>query len=124
MNRRQMLKNSALAGFGIWVCQGSRAMPPSPNERLNVAVIGVGGRGRANLDAVAGEGANIVALCDVDEQRAGDAFDCYPRARRYHDFRIQSAWYSGRKFTSNRPFPPCTASTHCSRNASLVGSSQ
>jgi len=82
-----MLKNSALAGFGIWVCHDSRAMQRLPNERLNVAVIGVGGRGRVNLDSVAKEGENIVALCDVDEQRAGDAFDCYPQAKKYHDFR-------------------------------------
>jgi len=70
-----MLRNTALAGFGLWTSSGTRAGQTSPNEKLNVAVIGVGCRGRVNLDAVAGQGENIVALCDVDEQRAGDAFD-------------------------------------------------
>jgi CheY-like chemotaxis protein len=40
----------------------------SANERLNIALVGVGGRGADNLHGVEGE--NIVALCDVDEQRA------------------------------------------------------
>ena len=35
------------------------------NEKLNIAMIGVGGRGAANLEQVASE--NIVALCDVYE---------------------------------------------------------
>jgi len=82
-----MLRNTALAGFGLWTSSGTRAGQTSPNEKLNVAVIGVGCRGRVNLDAVAGQGENIVALCDVDEQRAGDAFDTYPKARKHHDFR-------------------------------------
>ncbi|HID77799.1 MAG TPA: Gfo/Idh/MocA family oxidoreductase, partial [Planctomycetaceae bacterium] len=57
----------------------------SPNERLNIAGIGVGGRGAANVNGVAGE--NIVALCDVDEARAGKTFERYPKAKRYKDFR-------------------------------------
>ena len=86
LSRRQVLRKATLAGVGIWSCGGNvRAEQKSPNEKLNVAVIGVGGRGRANLMAAAGE--NIVALCDVDEQRAGDAFAKFPRAKKYHDFR-------------------------------------
>ena len=57
------------------------------NEKLNVACIGVGGQGRANLNAVASEGQNIVALCDVDEQRAGNAFERFPNAEKFYDFR-------------------------------------
>jgi predicted dehydrogenase len=41
------------------------ASASSSNDKLNIAVIGVGGRGRANLRSVAGE--NIVALCDINE---------------------------------------------------------
>jgi predicted dehydrogenase len=87
LNRRRMLQGTALAGMGFWGCCGSRAVEPSPHEKLNIAVVGVGGRGRTNLDAVARESENFVALCDVDDQRAGDAFDRYPRAKKYHDFR-------------------------------------
>ena len=55
------------------------------NSKLNIAIIGVGGRGAANLRAVAGE--NIAALCDVDQKRASAAFAKFPRARKYSDFR-------------------------------------
>ncbi|MBN2507345.1 MAG: Gfo/Idh/MocA family oxidoreductase [Verrucomicrobia bacterium] len=58
---------------------------PSPNSKLNIACIGVGGRGGANLSGVSRE--NIVALCDVDEARAGAAFDRFDKARRFRDFR-------------------------------------
>jgi hypothetical protein len=58
-----------------------------PSETLNVAGIGVGGKGYSNVVDVSFAGGNIVALCDVDEQRAGMAFDQFPKARRYRDFR-------------------------------------
>ena len=57
----------------------------SPNEKLNIAIIGCGGQGGENLKGVAGE--HIVALCDVDERRAAGAFKRFPKARRFHDFR-------------------------------------
>jgi len=56
-----------------------------PADRLNVAVIGVGGRGEANLKGMKGQ--NVVALCDVDEARAGKAFATHPGVRRFTDFR-------------------------------------
>jgi len=55
------------------------------NERLNIAVIGVGGRGGSNLQEVASE--NIVALCDVAESALDRAAVAHPRARRFRDFR-------------------------------------
>ena len=57
----------------------------APSDKLNIAGIGVGGRGAHDVNAVAGE--NIVALCDVDERRAGGTFKKYPKARRFVDFR-------------------------------------
>jgi len=82
--RRQLLRRSLLAGAWV-VAPGVLARGGSPNEKLSVAVIGVGGRGAVNLEAVQGE--NVVALCDVDEQRAGGVFERFPKARKYHDFR-------------------------------------
>jgi predicted dehydrogenase len=55
------------------------------NEKLNIAMIGVGGRGEANLHGVASE--NIVALCDVFAPAVEHAAMNYPHARRYADFR-------------------------------------
>ena len=83
-----MLQRTALAGAGVFLgCHSERTgtVAKSPNEKLNIAVIGIGGRGRTNLDAVASQ--NIVALCDVDDKRAGDAYARSPAARKFYDFR-------------------------------------
>ena len=87
LNRREMLRNSALTGVGLLLSgRGAGADDTSANERLNVAVIGCGGRGGSNLSAVAAS-ENIVALCDVDERRAGGAFRTFPKAKKYNDYR-------------------------------------
>ena len=87
LTRRQMLRNTALTGVGVWTGIGSSAWArsKSPNEKLNIAGIGCGGRGAADLNGCASE--NIVALCDVDESRAGGSFNKWPKAKRYSDFR-------------------------------------
>src|SRR3954466_4808120 len=73
-------------GAGLWVA-GSHVLArgTAPNEKLNLGLIGVGGRGSANLKAVSGE--NIVALCDVDEHTLGKAAEQSPAAKTSHDFR-------------------------------------
>jgi predicted dehydrogenase len=58
------------------------------NERLNVAAIGVGGKGASDIADASAAGCNIVALCDVDEERAGRLFAGFPAAGRYKDFRV------------------------------------
>ncbi|MCL4179578.1 MAG: Gfo/Idh/MocA family oxidoreductase [Verrucomicrobia bacterium] len=58
----------------------------SANERLNLAFIGVGGRGRDNLNGLRGE--NVVALCDVDEARAAQSLRDFPNAKVFRDFRV------------------------------------
>jgi len=84
LNRRAFLKTSAGAGMAAMALP-ALAAPESANEKLNIAVVGPGGRGYGNLKGVAGE--NIVALCDVDARRAGKAFEEFPKAKRYVDFR-------------------------------------
>ena len=85
-NRRQFLKGSAAAGVGYWVAgAASRARSQSPNEKLNIGIIGVNHRGRANMNSVAGE--NIAALCDVDEQYLAEAAKRFPKAKTYIDWR-------------------------------------
>ncbi|HZW32665.1 MAG TPA: Gfo/Idh/MocA family oxidoreductase [Isosphaeraceae bacterium] len=59
----------------------------APSERINVAGIGAGGMGGGDISMVSRLGANIVALCDVDEQRAGGTFKAFPKAQKYKDFR-------------------------------------
>ena len=58
----------------------------APSEKLNIAGIGVGGRGGGDISAVSSE--NIVALCDVDWRTAGGTFRRYPDAKKYKDFRV------------------------------------
>ncbi len=86
ISRREMLRTSAVAA-GVWTMTGrlTHGQSTSPNEKLNIAGIGVGGRGAADVNGVESE--NIVALCDVDEQRAAGTFQRFPQAKRYKDFR-------------------------------------
>jgi predicted dehydrogenase len=88
--RRDFLKTGAAAGVGFWIGNGLQADEPArrpgPNDRLNVAVIGVGGRGGGNLGSVAAT-ENIVALCDVDGRSNAQAYTRYPMATRHTDFR-------------------------------------
>src|SRR6476646_5113111 len=85
--RRRFLKSSlaltAAAGAGLPLVWTSRVR--GANERLNIGVIGVGGRGASDMAAVAGE--NIVALCDVDENRLGGAASQFKTPKTYTDYR-------------------------------------
>ena len=85
LNRRQFIRQSAATlGWASLPLTGLRAA--SPNNRLNIAAIGVGGMGAGNIQKCSGE--NIVALCDVDFKRGGDTFRKFPKARRFRDFRV------------------------------------
>src|ERR1019366_1687626 len=57
----------------------------SPNNKLNIAGVGIGGQGGVDLEQVNSQ--NIVALCDVDWDFADKTFKQYPAAKRYKDFR-------------------------------------
>jgi len=86
LTRREMVHRTYLAGLGFWVARsGVLAQGKSANEKLNIGIIGVAGRGRANTDEVIGE--NIVALCDVDDNYLRAAARRFPRAKTYNDWR-------------------------------------
>jgi len=77
---------AAVAAFTIvpsHVLGGPRRVPPS--EKLNIAGVGIGGRGAGDLNEVGSE--NIVALCDVDDKYAANVFKSHPNAKKYRDFR-------------------------------------
>jgi hypothetical protein len=88
ISRRSLMGTAAaMAAFGIVprsVLGGAGNVPPS--EKLNIAGVGIGGRGAGDLDEVGSE--NIVALCDVDDEYAAKTFQRYPKAAKYRDFRI------------------------------------
>ena len=83
--RRDFLK-TATAGAAAVVMAPAIVRGRNLNEKLNVAVIGCGGRGAANLQGVAAEGENIVALCDVNKSNLDAAAAKYAQARTVSDF--------------------------------------
>src|SRR5438105_5943933 len=88
LTRRRVLGASmALGVAGLRARSLTAADKIAASERLHVGVIGVAGQGGYDLNEVAAAGAAIVALCDVDENRAASARQRFPRARYYTDFR-------------------------------------
>lgn len=85
--RRRFLAAAGTLAAGGWVASrfaiGRPGVPA--NNRINLACIGVGGRGALNVQGLASE--NIVALCDVDDRYAAETFKAHPKARRFRDFR-------------------------------------
>ena len=88
VNRRRFLGNTAsLVGAGYWLSSQSQlAFSASPNERVNIASIGVGGKGSSDTDDAAKFG-QIVAICDIDDQRLKEKASKFPDAKPFHDFR-------------------------------------
>ena len=68
-SRRQFLRNTTLGGAGFLILKTARsAWSAQANEKLNVALIGVGGRGEWFVDTIP-KLENVVALCDVSTQK-------------------------------------------------------
>lgn len=87
-SRRNFLKTSTLASAGVWVAaRPTLGQSKSPNEKLNVACIGVGGMGAGDCRDMASHGANIVAVCDVNDEAAKGTYEKFPNAKRFYDFR-------------------------------------
>lgn len=86
LSRRRFTGLASVAGVGYFAGHGiAAAQAEGPSDKLNVAVIGTGGQGTANLRGVSSQ--NIVAVCDVDERRAGKAFEQFDAAHAFTDFR-------------------------------------
>jgi hypothetical protein len=84
ITRRGFVQGAALAGaalLGLPAAVRSRAA----NEKLNLVIIGCGGRGAANMRPMLGE--NIVALCDVDESNLLRAAERASQAKKFRDYR-------------------------------------
>jgi predicted dehydrogenase len=85
VSRRQFAATSALTALSAAIVPGRVLGAQAPSNKLNIAAIGVGGMGGANLKNCASE--NIVALCDVDREYAAKTFALYPQATVYKDYR-------------------------------------
>ena len=90
ISRRDFLKTGAMALAGITIAPssilGMSHGHVSPSDKLNIAAVGIGGMGHANINKVKGT-ENIVALCDVDWKYAKRVFDEFPKAKKYWDYR-------------------------------------
>ncbi len=80
--RREFLSSTGAAGAAFLILP---AWASSPNDKLDLAAVGVAGRAGANLGGLRSE--NFVALCDVDSDRLGKAAKRYSGARTYADYR-------------------------------------
>ncbi|NCY03009.1 MAG: gfo/Idh/MocA family oxidoreductase [Planctomycetia bacterium] len=93
VSRRTFTRLGAAAagcgGAGFFATHGAAAEPAgSAADPLNLAIVGLGGQGAANLRKLEGHpDVRIVALCDVDDTRAGKAYEQHPGATRFTDFR-------------------------------------
>ena len=86
LSRRRFLKRTGQAAVGVKLLSyAGPAWAISPNEKLNIGMIGTANQARYDLNNVASE--NIVALCDVDENLLNAAGEKFPSAKKFADFR-------------------------------------
>ncbi len=86
MNRRDFLINAGLASTSCVVFPSILKAENRGLQKLRVAIIGVGGRGRVHVRNLKSE--HIVAFCDVDDRRAAKTFSEHPDVPRFKDFRV------------------------------------
>lgn len=85
-SRRRFIKQGAASLLLLSSQTLGRCGYAAPNDKLNIAAIGAGGRGGHNLSQLDKEA--IVALCDVDENRAAKSLNKYEGVPFYKDFRV------------------------------------
>lgn len=87
-SRRRFIGNSLGAAVSLNLLSGFvKGQGSAANGKLNIAFVGAGGRAAANIDGCAQAGQTIYALCDVDSSRAAGAYQKYPEAKVYTDWR-------------------------------------
>lgn len=88
LTRRAFVRGAALGGAGVLVLRDPlSARTYAANEKLNVALVGAGGRGKELVGTFARMEA-LVALCDVNESKAAAVYKEYPDVPTFHDFRV------------------------------------
>jgi len=89
MTRRSFISTTGAFAAGFTILPGSVVSGlghRAPSDKLNIAVVGIGGMGNSNLKNVKGT-ENIVALCDVDWGYAKNVFAENPGAKKFWDWR-------------------------------------
>lgn len=85
MQRRDLLKSAATSAGLTILKSGTLRGQNAPSNKLNVALVGVWGRGTAHYNVLMHE--NVVALCDVNDHRTKEALQIFPKAKVYYDWR-------------------------------------
>ncbi len=88
MTRRKFIGNTAFAAAGFTILPGTVVSGlgyKAPSDKLNIAGVGIGGKGFGLMRAMETE--NIVALCDVDWRYSKRCFDYFPGAKKFRDWR-------------------------------------
>ncbi len=89
-SRRDFLGKTAMVAAGLTIVPssvfGKKFGKIAPSDKLNIVGVGVGGMGFGNLKNL--ESQNIIGLCDVDWKYSQRAFEYFPNAKKYKDFRI------------------------------------
>jgi cell division GTPase FtsZ len=78
ITRRRLIAGAAGVGAGVLILPGVSARAYAANEKLNLALVGCGNRGGNLLESFLRIGENVVALCDVNQQRAAKTFQKAP----------------------------------------------
>lgn len=89
IRRRDFVKNAA-ATAGVFTIVPRHVLGRGyrvPSDGVNLACIGVGGQGESDVRGFTRAGANIVAMCDVDDAAAATSYRAHPQARKYKDWR-------------------------------------
>lgn len=86
-NRRDFIKQTTAIGVGAFIVGPNlQAQERSANEKVNMASVGVGGKGSSDCDQ-AGNNGNMVAICDIDDNTLNKKGENFPNAKKYNDFR-------------------------------------
>ena len=85
LDRRRFIQATAASGLALTSLSPSFAQEESPNEKLNIACVGVANKGGHNVDQLTSQ--NIVAICDVDENFLNRSGTKFPKAKKYRDYR-------------------------------------
>ena len=90
-SRRNFLKKSGIIGTGVFIVPRhvlGGVGYSAPSDQLALAAVGSGGKGRSDIENAYQNGKNrVVALCDVDPERAESSYKAHPRVNKYLDYR-------------------------------------
>lgn len=87
ISRRRFLRSSAAAGIAFTIVPAGLVRAYAANDKLGVALVGVSGRGSWFVETAPRIGTDVVALCDVNQRRAAEAFKRFPGVPQFQDFR-------------------------------------